>query len=84
MSGFELPTYGNKQQYPSTLYALGWCLTGTCLAMFPIFAMISVLKQKGDSLKEQICGAFKPLNNWGPQDPKLSIDYTNFLNDHLN
>lgn len=82
LNGFELPKDNNEKNFPTIVYVFGWSLTTLCLIQFPIFAFVSIIKQKGNKFMEQVKKAFQPLNNWGPQDPKISIRYNNYLNEN--
>jgi hypothetical protein len=74
MVKFELPLY-NNQQYPTGVYIFGWLLTTFCLIQLPIFAIISIVNRKENSLKDKFLAACQPLPSWGPKDPLLKAQY---------
>lgn len=41
----------------------------------PIWAVIAVYRQPGDSWKVKFVDAFKPQKDWGPTDPLLREQY---------
>lgn len=61
--------------FPTLAYAIGGAITIFYLMQLPLFIMIAIIKNKGQTLYKKIRGAFKPANNWGPQDPILNRQY---------
>lgn len=54
--------------YSSLLTAFGWCISLFCLLQLPIWAVVAILKQDGNSWKNKVLNAFKPSDEWGPRD----------------
>lgn len=55
--------------YSSLLTAFGWCISLFCLLQLPIWAVVAILKQDGNSFKNKFINAFTPSKEWGPRDP---------------
>lgn len=50
---YKPPTYNNGDyQYPIWAHALGWFYTAVSLAFIPIFAIVAIVRAKGNSLGE--------------------------------
>lgn len=50
---YKPPTYDNGDyQYPTWAHALGWTYTAVSLAFIPIFAIVAIVRAKGNSLGE--------------------------------
>ncbi|XP_069965295.1 sodium-dependent nutrient amino acid transporter 1 isoform X3 [Bactrocera oleae] len=71
---YESLTYNNVQ-YPNWAYALGWTITALGVLQVPIWAIVAIIRQPGESLTEKVYGAFRPVGNWGPSDPLLREQY---------
>ncbi|XP_053689270.1 sodium-dependent nutrient amino acid transporter 1 isoform X2 [Sabethes cyaneus] len=67
--------------YPSIAYDLGWCIAALGLLQLPIWAIYSIVKQDGKTLTEKIMKTFRPLQNWGPIEPALNLEYKKFVNE---
>lgn len=48
------------------------------LIQLPLWAVIAVIKQKGDTLSERIRNAFRPSAKWGPKDPVTLEKYQKY------
>uniref|UniRef100_A0A034WKU2 Transporter n=1 Tax=Bactrocera dorsalis TaxID=27457 RepID=A0A034WKU2_BACDO len=75
---YESLTYNNVH-YPSWAYALGWTITALGVLQVPIWAIVAIIRQPGESLTEKVHGAFRPVSNWGPSDPLLREQYNKDL-----
>jgi len=57
---FKNPTY-DDYDFPNWANIVGWCIIGISLLLIPIFAIISVIKKRGNIVK-----AVSPAKDWGP------------------
>lgn len=81
MIQFEIITY-NGQPYPTGVYIFGWSLTSLCLIQLPLFMVIAIYRRKDTSVTDKIRSAFKPQENWGPQNFVLKEQYDNYVVDN--
>lgn len=53
LADYKEPTY-NKDEYkfPDWAIGLGWCIAATSLAAIPAFAVVAIVKAKGDNYVE--------------------------------
>ncbi|XP_011189046.1 sodium-dependent nutrient amino acid transporter 1 isoform X2 [Zeugodacus cucurbitae] len=75
---YQSLTYNNVH-YPNWAYALGWTITALGVLQVPIWAVVAIIRQPGESLSEKVHGAFRPVRNWGPSDPLLREQYNKDL-----
>lgn len=76
-------SYIEKNQKDCVLYnndnnnisAAGWTVAAFGILQLPIWAVIAIIKQKGDTWSEKIAGAFRPTADWGPRDPAIFERY---------
>lgn len=61
------------------ILAVGWTITAMGLIQLPLWAVIAVIKQKGDTLSEKIRSAFRPSPKWGPKDPVTLEKYQKYI-----
>lgn len=76
---FQHIKYNDRYTYPTAAYILGWTITFICLIQFPIFAFITIIKQKEKSFVEKFKMAFRPATSWGPKDSIRKQEYLNFI-----
>ncbi|XP_004520940.1 sodium-dependent nutrient amino acid transporter 1 isoform X1 [Ceratitis capitata] len=80
---YQSLTYNNVP-YPNWAYALGWTITAFGVLQVPIWAVVAIVRQPGESLREKVSGAFQPVSSWGPSDPLLREQYNKDLaNDNV-
>jgi solute carrier family 6 amino acid transporter-like protein 5/7/9/14 len=75
---FEVVTY-DDYVYPEIAYIVGWGISAIGLFMLPLFAIVAISKQKGNSFIEKLTTAFEPKPDWGPRDPTLKFKYKEYL-----
>jgi hypothetical protein len=66
-------------ELPIQAYLVGWALATAGLIQLPAFALYKIFTYSAPTLQEKIRGAFRPLDNWGPEDEKLQAEYILFL-----
>lgn len=60
MADYEAPTYNNgKYRFPPWSIAMGWMIASFSILAIPIFAVISVINAKGDSISQKFAAAFR-------------------------
>lgn len=65
--------------------AAGWTVAGFGILQLPIWAVIAIIKQKGNTWWEKIYRAFEPTSDWGPRDPATFERYKkHFVNIEAN
>ena len=73
------PLKYHGEYYPNAAYAIGWCISAIGIAQLPIWAIYTIINQKGDTLKDKIVESFRPLKNWGPKNPVLLHKYQELM-----
>ncbi|XP_068082060.1 sodium-dependent proline transporter-like [Anabrus simplex] len=68
--GFKPLNY-ESYDYPDWADAIGWGLACLSMLQIPGWAIVIVLKQPGNNLKEKFRMALRPTEDWGPSDPIL-------------
>ncbi|GAB0087882.1 Sodium:neurotransmitter symporter [Sergentomyia squamirostris] len=66
------------ETYPDSAYACGWTLAAFGVLQLPIWALVAVIKQEGNTWNEKIVKAFRPQANWGPVVPAIAEKYRKF------
>ncbi|KAH8393523.1 hypothetical protein KR200_004126 [Drosophila serrata] len=79
---YEPLTYNNIV-YPSWAYSIGWVITAFGILQLPIWMIVAIIRDPGQSLGEKIRGAFTPKKNWGPTDPLLREQYNKEIENDL-
>ncbi|XP_075166196.1 sodium-dependent nutrient amino acid transporter 1 [Haematobia irritans] len=72
------PLTYNGVGYPDKIYGLAWLLWAIGVAQLPLWALYTIYKAKGHTLKEKIYNSMRPTRSWGPSDPKLLEEYLIF------
>ncbi|XP_017475721.1 PREDICTED: sodium-dependent nutrient amino acid transporter 1 isoform X1 [Rhagoletis zephyria] len=80
---YQSLTYNNVE-YPNWAYALGWTITALGVIQVPLWAIVAIVRQPGESVNEKVRGAFRPVRNWGPSDPLLREQYNKNLANESN
>ena len=72
-------------EYPKVAHIAGWCLTALGILQLPLWAIIAVHKQKGQTIWQKFANSTRPAKGWGPLDAKNKDEYKEFLSqDTLN
>ncbi|XP_017117023.1 sodium-dependent nutrient amino acid transporter 1 isoform X1 [Drosophila elegans] len=79
---YEPLTYNNII-YPNWAYSIGWCITAFGILQLPIWMIVAIIRDPGQSVGEKIRGAFTPKKNWGPIDPLLREQYNKEIENEL-
>lgn len=53
------------------------------ILQLPIWMIVAIIRDPGESLWEKIRGAFTPKKNWGPLDPLLREQYNKEIENDL-
>lgn len=59
--------------------AIGWTISAFGILQLPLWAVFTIIYQKGDSPMEKIRAAFRPKDNWGPKDPATLEKYKKYV-----
>ncbi|KAJ6649428.1 Sodium-dependent nutrient amino acid transporter 1 [Pseudolycoriella hygida] len=68
--------------YPTAAYAVGWMIASFGVLQVPFWCVYTIMKQKGDTWKERIQAAFRPMADWGPSDPFTLDRYRKYRADN--
>ncbi|XP_043652864.1 sodium-dependent nutrient amino acid transporter 1 isoform X2 [Drosophila teissieri] len=79
---YEPLTYNNIV-YPNWAYSIGWLITAFGILQLPIWMIVAIVRDPGQSLGAKIRGAFTPKKNWGPSDPLLREQYHKEIENEL-
>ncbi|KRG02916.1 sodium-dependent nutrient amino acid transporter 1 isoform X2 [Drosophila mojavensis] len=77
------PLIYNNQAYPAWAYGIGWSITAFGVIQLPLWMLVAIIREPGNTLGEKICGAFRPKKNWGPSDPLLREQYNKQIEHEL-
>lgn len=64
--------------------AVGWTIAAFGLMQVPIWAIVAIVKQAGQTWSEKITGAFRPTADWGPREPANFERYQKHLSNMEN
>lgn len=59
--------------------AIGWTITVIGIMQVPIWMVVAIIRQPGDTLGEKVRGSFRPKADWGPREPLLREQYNKEL-----
>uniref|UniRef100_A0A6B2EGS9 Sodium-dependent nutrient amino acid transporter 1 n=1 Tax=Phlebotomus kandelakii TaxID=1109342 RepID=A0A6B2EGS9_9DIPT len=78
MASLEPLTFGNSD-YPEVAHVAGWVLFGIGVVQLPLWAVYAVgcRAPVWDNFRQ----SFKPTKEWGPKNPKLYLEWTQFKED---
>ncbi|XP_017068126.2 sodium-dependent nutrient amino acid transporter 1 [Drosophila eugracilis] len=79
---YEPLTYNNII-YPNWAYSIGWMITAFGILQLPLWMIVAIIRDPGQSLGAKIRGAFTPKKNWGPTDPLLREQYHKEIENEL-
>ncbi|XP_017060669.1 sodium-dependent nutrient amino acid transporter 1 isoform X2 [Drosophila ficusphila] len=79
---YEPLTYNNII-YPNWAYSIGWMITAFGILQLPIWMIVAIIRDPGQTLGAKIIGAFTPKKNWGPLDPLLREQYNKEIENDL-
>lgn len=65
--------------FPVGYKIFGYCLTSLIVLQVPIWMVIAIVQQNGETLAGKVFDAFKPTADWGPRDPEMRMKYLKFL-----
>lgn len=54
--------------YPDTYTALGWAIFGVGFAMFPVMAVVALVRTRKTTVWSTVVAACVPSETWGPED----------------
>ncbi|XP_017860214.1 PREDICTED: sodium-dependent nutrient amino acid transporter 1 isoform X1 [Drosophila arizonae] len=77
------PLVYNNQAFPAWAYGIGWSITAFGVMQLPLWMLVAIIREPGNTLGEKICGAFRPKKNWGPSDPLLREQYNKQIEHEL-
>ncbi|XP_030241857.1 sodium-dependent nutrient amino acid transporter 1 isoform X2 [Drosophila navojoa] len=77
------PLIYNNQPFPAWAYGIGWSITAFGVMQLPLWMLVAIIREPGNTLGEKICGAFRPKKNWGPTDPLLREQYNKQIEHEL-
>ncbi|XP_055372359.1 sodium-dependent nutrient amino acid transporter 1-like isoform X2 [Condylostylus longicornis] len=66
-------------KYPEWAYALGWTISAIGIMQVPIWIVVAVIKQPGETFLDKFMGSFRPKSDWGPTDHILREQYHKFI-----
>ncbi|XP_057323724.1 sodium-dependent nutrient amino acid transporter 1-like [Microplitis mediator] len=55
--------------YPNSAYAVGWTLLGFGVFQLPFWMIYTMMTKRDLGISEMIMSAFKPSEDWGPENP---------------
>ncbi|XP_016981709.1 sodium-dependent nutrient amino acid transporter 1 isoform X1 [Drosophila rhopaloa] len=79
---YEPLTYNNIV-YPNWAYSIGWLITAFGILQLPIWMIVAIIRDPGQTVGAKIRGAFTPKKNWGPLDPLLREQYNKEIENEL-
>lgn len=62
---------------------IGWAITAFGILQLPIWMVVAIVREPGNTLGEKIRGAFRPKKHWGPSDPLLREQYNKEIEHEL-
>ncbi|XP_033172886.1 sodium-dependent nutrient amino acid transporter 1 isoform X1 [Drosophila mauritiana] len=77
------PLTYNNIVYPNWAYSIGWLITAFGILQLPIWMIVAIVRDPGQTLGAKIRGAFTPKKNWGPSDPLLREQYHKEIENEL-
>ncbi|EDW89035.2 sodium-dependent nutrient amino acid transporter 1 isoform X1 [Drosophila yakuba] len=77
------PLTYNDIIYPNWAYVIGWLITAFGILQLPIWMIVAIVRDPGQTLGAKIRGAFTPKKNWGPSDPLLREQYHKEIENEL-
>ncbi|KQS70212.1 sodium-dependent nutrient amino acid transporter 1 [Drosophila erecta] len=77
------PLTYNNIVYPNWAYTIGWLITAFGILQLPIWMIVAIVRDPGQTLGAKIRGAFTPKKNWGPSDPLLREQYHKEIENEL-
>ncbi|XP_023170220.1 sodium-dependent nutrient amino acid transporter 1 isoform X2 [Drosophila hydei] len=77
------PLIYNNQPFPTWAYGVGWTITAFGVMQLPLWMLVAIIREPGNTLGEKIRGAFRPKKNWGPSDPLLREQYNKQIEHEL-
>eukprot|EP00099_Drosophila_melanogaster_P018612 NP_609726.1 uncharacterized protein Dmel_CG15279, isoform A [Drosophila melanogaster] len=77
------PLTYNNIVYPNWSYSIGWLITAFGILQLPIWMIVAIVRDPGQTLGAKIRGAFTPKKNWGPSDPLLREQYHKEIENEL-
>ncbi|XP_055372313.1 sodium-dependent nutrient amino acid transporter 1-like isoform X2 [Condylostylus longicornis] len=78
-ASFEQVTYKGVVLPPWAM-AIGWISFLIGIIQVPIWAIVAIYKQKGDTWSEKISESFKPSKSWGPRNFATKEEYDKIQN----